>query len=92
MVPGGKIIYVMAWRVMLQRVGARCARCVTAVMARRVILGQARGIGVAQYDFEPSIHGREHETRGNERSQAQHGQDERRRPMATATVPQPICT
>ena len=89
MVPGGKIIYVMAWRVMLKRV---TARCVIAVMARRVILGQARGIGVAQYDFEPSIHGREHETCGNERPQAEHGQDEWSRPMATATVPQPICT
>jgi len=43
MMPGGKILYVMAWRVIAQRVKTRCVIVMT---ARRVIPGQARCIGV----------------------------------------------
>ena len=46
---------------------------------------------IAPHDFQATAIGRrEHEPRGDECAQAQHGQHQRRRPMARASVPQPM--
>jgi hypothetical protein len=63
------------------------------IMARMIMAGVvlqgARRIRVAQHDSQSPINRRQHETCGNERAQAQHRQNEWRRPVAQATGPEP---
>ena len=84
MMPGGKIMSVMPWRVMAEGVSTRCA---IVVMLGRVILDQPLCIGITQDDSELAVQRRKHETCRNERPQTQHGQNEWSRPMTCTTVP-----
>jgi hypothetical protein len=53
------------------------------------VLQGARRIRVAQHHSQSPIHRLQHEPCGNERAQAEHRENEWRRPMACATDPQP---
>jgi hypothetical protein len=70
--------------------GVVMARVIMAdvIMAVAVLQG-ARRIRVAQYDSQSSIDRRQHEPCGNERAQAEHRENEWRRPVAYATSPEP---
>jgi hypothetical protein len=59
------------------------------IMAAMAVHG-VRRLRIAQNEVEPTLDGRQHETCGNERAQAQHRENEWRSPVACATGPEPI--
>ena len=75
-----------ALRVWASRVGIRVV--VPGVLVACVVM--VGGAGIAQDDAHPAIKRSKHEARRHERAQEKHGQHQRRRPMARASVPQPM--
>jgi hypothetical protein len=60
------------------------------IVSAVLVMHRTRSVRVAKDDGEPTVQRREHEARGNERTQAKHCQHERRRPMAPPSMPQPV--
>jgi hypothetical protein len=55
-----------------------------------VMVHGARCLRIAQHEIEPAIRRGQHETGRNQRAQAEHRENERRRPVACAMGPEPI--